>query len=224
MRKLIFPVMLLILVSVSLQAQETAEAFFSRISAFYGTVRDYEADLTITRGTSVQAARVSYKSPNKLRLDFSDPGGQVLCIDNEELKLYVPSLGVSFTQELKYRSDADLAAMAGAQGLNILVKNYGVGYVEGPGYVPLEPGSSERVIKLKLTSRSGGEGYRQIEIYIGQNNMIRRVVGYATTGTIVQFDFRNIVVNKGVAESRFDYDLPPVGNAIVNFLFDPEDK
>lgn len=224
MKKICSVLILLAATVTSLCAQETAEAFFSRVSAFYGTVRDYEADLTITRGNTVQQARVFYMTPNKLRVDFSDPEGQVLCIDNKELKLYVPYLGVSFTQELKNRSEASLAALAGSQGLNILTKTYGVGYMEGPGYLPLEPGSSEKVIKLKLTSRYGGEGFRQLEIYIGQNNMIRRIVGYATTGAVIQFDFKNIVLNKGIPESRFEYDLPPVGNTIVNFLFDPEDN
>ena len=205
-------------------SQETADSYFSRISDYYGTVKDYEADLIITRGSEIQKAHISYKSPNLLRLDFSDPDGQVLCTDGKELELFIPRLGVSFTQELKYHDESTLAAMASNQGLTLLMRNYGIAYLEGPSYVPLDPGSNEKVIKLKLDWRSANEGFRKIEIAVGQNNLIRRIIGYSTTGTVLQFDFLNIVINRNIPMTRFDYEVPPVGNSIVNFLFDPEDN
>jgi len=203
-------------------AQETAEKYFDRISDFYGSVSDYEGDLVITRGDLEQKARISYKNPNKLRLDFSVPEGQVLNVNNEKLELYLPDYRVSFIQPLKKHSDGTLANMANSQGLELMKRNYSIGYVSGPGQVPLEEGSEEMVVKLKLNWRSTSEGFRELNISVGQNNLIRRIEGVTPGLERIVFDFINLEINKGIPDARFDYKSPPEGNSIENFLFEPE--
>ncbi len=219
---LVLPVLLL-LFPVVLGAQETAERYFDSISSYYGSVNDYQGNLTITRGEIVQVAAVSYKNPNMLRLDFSDPEEQVLVVNNEELILYIPAYRVSFRQPLKQYSEAALANMASQQGLDLLKKNYSIGYLVGPEPVPLEEGSPELVTKLKLKWKSSNEGFRELDISIGEDSLIRRIVGITTALDTVQFDFEDIRVNRGIPDSRFNYDSPPEGNTIQNFLFEPEE-
>jgi outer membrane lipoprotein-sorting protein len=205
-----------------LAAQETAERFFDGISEYYGSVKDYEGDLVITRGDQVQRARISYKSPNMLRLDFSSPNGQVLVVNNEKLELYIPAYRVSFVQAIGNHSDTALANMANSQGLMLMKRNYSIGYVSGPDPVPLEEGSEEIVTKLKLNWRSSSEGFRELTLSIGENRLIRRIEGLTTGMERLVFDFINLKINKGIPHSRFDYKSPPEGNAIENFLFEPE--
>lgn len=222
MRRIIIGVFLLAAGVGSIAAQETAEKYFDRISDYYGSIRDYEGDLVITRGDSEQVARISYKNPNKMHLEFSVPEGQVLNVNNEKLELYLPDYRVSFVQPLKKRSDSTLAGMANSQGLELMKRNYSIGYVSGPDAVPLDEGSEEMVVKLKLNWRSSSEGFRELYLSIGQNNLIRRIEGVTTSMESIIFNFMNLEINKGIPDARFDYKSPPEGNSIENFLFEPE--
>jgi len=206
----------------SLTAQETAEKYFDGISEYYGNIKDYEGDLLITRGDTEQIARISYKTPNKLHLEFSKPDGQVLNVNDEKLELYIPKYRVSFIQPLKAHSQTALLGMANSQGLELMKKNYSIGYVSGPDPVPLDEGSEEMVVKLKLNWRSTNQGFRELYIAVGQNNLIRRIEGVTTSMDRIIFDFTNMETNKGIPDARFDYKSPPEGNSIENFLFEPE--
>lgn len=222
MRRIIAGLILLVAGTVSIAAQETAEKYFDRISDYYGSIRDYEGDLVITRGGTEQVARISYKNPNKMRLDFSIPEGQVLNVNDENLELYIPEYRVSFVQPLKSRSDSTLAGMANSQGLELMKRNYSIRYLSSPEAVPLDEGSEEMVVKLMLDWRSNSEGFRELHIAVGQNNLIRRIEGVTSSMESITFDFTNLETNKDIPDARFDYKSPPEGNSIENFLFEPE--
>ena len=138
---------ILFLISFTVSAQElvTAVNFFERISEYYGEIFDYEAEIAITQGTGESAVTSSgviyYKSPNLLRIDFTEPEEQVICVTGEDLMIYLPTQVVVMTQKLKRHSDATLATMASSQGLELLEKGYSIGYLDGPDPVPLEEGS-----------------------------------------------------------------------------------
>jgi outer membrane lipoprotein-sorting protein len=204
----------------------TAVNFFENISVFYGDVFDYEAELSITQTTGneelVSTGLIYYKNPNLLRIDFSDPEEQVICVTGENLMIYLPAQVVVMTQKLQRHNDATLASMASSQGLELLEKGYSIGYLEGPDPVPLEEGSEELVTKLKLEWRTTEQGFRQIEMSIGANNLIRRMKALTTEMEEVQFDFRNININQNIPDARFDYEAPASAYEIKNFLFEPE--
>lgn len=207
---------------VAVHAQETAPQFFDRVSERYGEVVDYSATLTITKEENVQSALVQYKTPNLLRLDFTEPEEMVLAVDGELLQIYVPLYRVTFAQPLKKHSDATLASMVNAKGLDLMKRNYTIAYLDDPGPVLLEAGSSERVVKLKLNWKSSNEGFREMDLSIDDDLMIRRIEGVTTNNETIVFDFTDYVLNEGIPDSRFVYDSPPEGNTIENFLFEPE--
>ena len=216
---------LLIASSGVLFAQETATSFFAQVSESYKTIRDYTADLVITRGETVQTAKVWYKSPNLLRLDFVEPAGMVMVVDGELLQVWVPDYSVTFSQPLRRDSQAQLASLTGSSGLELITKYYTVSYDPIPQEVSLDPGSSENVVKLKAEWKSNNEGFRRLELSImtiGNYKYIRRVKGITTTNEKITFDFTNMVMNPDIPDARFDYESPPTGNTIENFLFDPE--
>lgn len=213
-----------VFVSVGLSAQDivTAARYFDTVSEKYGSIADYSAKVTIQQGKSSMDGILYYKNPNKLRIEFSSPAGQVINSDGKTLTVYLPRYSVAFAQELKKRSDAAVAAMASKQGLNLIKSSYSIGYVNGPDPEPLEGTSGEKVVKLKLTWRSGSQAFRQLEIDVSSNLTIRRIVGVTTAQQTIQFDFTSIRTNIGLPENRFDYDSPPTANMIHNFLFEPE--
>ena len=206
-------------------AQEviTAESFFEAVSATYSGIFDYQADIVITQGNGVMEGTLSYKSPNLLRIDFSKPAGQVIVSDGSLLTVYYPKLEVIFEQHLRNRDDDNVAGLASRQGLHFLQSNYAIAYLEEPDPVPLDAGSGELVVKLKLTSRSTSEGFRQLEIAVSPGNLIRRITGITVGFEEHRLDFLNVRTNQNIPDGRFDYDSPPSANVYRGFLFESED-
>ncbi len=206
-------------------AQEilTAENYFDEISARYGKIQDYTATISITQGETTMTGKLYYKNPNLLRIDFTEPEDQVLVTNGVELTIYIPKYEVILVQRLKRRSQAALANMASEQGLHLLKKNYGVAYLSGPNFVPLEDGSEEMVRKLKLESRSSAEGFRQIVLAVGRTGLIRRITGVTLGYEEFVLDLTNIIVNQNIPDTRFEYDSPPYANVYRDFLFEAEE-
>ena len=216
---------LLIFVSPLLVSQEilTAETYFDSISEIYGDIEDYQADITITQGEDVMGGVIFYKRPNLLRINFTEPEEQVLAGDGQSLTIFIPKYSVIMHQKLKKRSSSTIATMASGQGLQLLKRNYSVAYLFSPDVVDLEEEDMEQVIKLKLDWRSTDEGFRQIVMSIGENGLIRRIIGVTVDYENIQFDFENILVNQNIPEARFQYDSPASANVFENFLFEPEE-
>ena len=208
--------------AVTAQEILTATDYFDSISKQYGGVEDYQAEITITREEEEMQGTLYYKNPNLLRIDFAEPEKQVLAVDGEQLTIYLPQHSVIMRQKLNRHSSATIATMASNQGLHLLRRNYSIAFLEGPEPMPLEEGSRERVVKLKLVARSSNAGFRQLEVSVGENGLIRRIIGVTLSYEDLQFDFENLVINRGIPDARFNYESPASANVFDNFLFEPE--
>jgi outer membrane lipoprotein-sorting protein len=215
---------LLALISGFVFGQEivTAERYLEMVSDRYSTVRDYEANITIRSGNSDMVGFVSHLSPSFLRIDFSRPAEQVIVFNGELLTIYLPEYRAVLNQTINQgrRSSASGAGMASSQGLSMLRRNYVSSFVTSPNPEPLDSGSSERVVKLRLTRRSASEGFREIILNINPDTLlIRRIEGRTIAEGELRFDFTNIRTNQGIPEQRFVYDSPGSANMYNNFLF-----
>ena len=225
MKSWLFLLILPICIVFAVNSQEiiTAERYMEMVSERYNGVRDYEAYIVILSGSSEMRGDVSYLSPNFLRIDFTRPADQVIVFNGEFLRVFLPEYRAVLNQNItpSRRSGASLAS---AQGLTLLRRNYVPSFVTGPDPVPLEAGSQERVVKLRLTRRSISEGYREIILSINSDTrLIRRIEGRTIADGLVQFDFTNIRTNQGIPELRFIYDSPPSAYIYNNFLFRDSD-
>ncbi len=197
------------------QEIQTAVQFFDQVSEKYEYIQDYEADIVITQPENVLEGIIYYKNPNRIRINFSDPKDQVIVSDGRLLTVYLPGQSVTLTQNLS-RGSSDAA------GLRLFKQGYSIAYQESPDYVPLEEGSREEVVKLNLVWKTTDEGFRQIEMAIGRNGMIRRIKGITKDFDEIQIDLMNIKVNQNIPDARFDYDSPPSSYVINNFIFPDE--
>jgi outer membrane lipoprotein-sorting protein len=206
------------------QAQEivTAERYLESVSEFYGGVRDYEAQIAIRADGSDMRGNLSFLSPSFLRIDFTSPADQVIVFNGELLTVYLPRQRAVLNQNItpSRRSGASAASMASAQGLILLRRNYIPSFVSGPAPVPLEEGSTEEAVKLRLSRRSISEGFREIILSVNPETLlIRRIEGRTITEGRLQFDFIEVKTNQGIPEGRFIYDSPPTANLYNNFLY-----
>jgi outer membrane lipoprotein-sorting protein len=215
---------LFLLIGPKLAAQEivTAERFLESVSERYGGIRDYEARIAIRSGNTNMYGMVSHLAPSFLRIDFTTPAEQVIVFDGELLTVYLPEYRAVLNQVVSTgrRPGASGASLASAQGLILLRRNYVSAFVTGPEPVPLEEGSDEMVVKLRLTRRSISEGFREIILSVDPAaRLIRRIEGRTIADGLVRFDFSQIQINQGIPEGRFLYDSPASANLYNNFLF-----
>jgi outer membrane lipoprotein-sorting protein len=205
-----------------LYAQEiiTAERYLESVAEVYGNIRDYEARIVIRSGNSTMYGTVSHLIPSFLRIDFTSPASQVILYDGNLLTMYLPEYQAVLNQVISASRRPSGASMATAQGILLLRRNYVPAFVTDPSPVPLESGSNEMVIKLRLTRRVGSENFREIFLDIASDTkLIRRIEGRTITDSTVRFDFSETKINQGIPEQRFIYDSPASANLYNNFLF-----
>lgn len=214
----------MITMSVIATAQDiqTATAFFDQVSARYGQIEDYAADVTVSSEDRLSYGRLYYQIPNRVRIDFEQPSGQVLVSDGEVLQVYIPRYNVVLQQALRRRSEQALATLASEQGLNLLRANYSIAFLDSPDPVELDDESDEMVVKLLLNWRSTNEGYRQLILSIAPDLMIRRIVGVTANYEEITFDFVGVETNRGIPDARFEYEAPASANLFNDFLFEGE--
>lgn len=197
----------------------TASSFFKSVSENYATVKDYEADIDIKASKSNMSGHVSYKNPNLLRIDFTNPEEQVICFNGDLLTIYLPESAAILNQTVD-NSNSNGANLATAQGLALLSRYYSPAYETGQDAVPLEEGSEEMVVNLILRRRNMSEAFSSIRLSVTSSTMlIRRIEATTPQGETFSFDFRNYVINNGISDQRFIYDPPTSANNYNNFLF-----
>lgn len=200
----------------------TAGRYLDMVSETYAAIRDYEANIAIRSGGSDMTGSISHLTPSFLRIDFTRPADQVMVFNGEQLTIYLPEYRAVLNQNINKsrRTITTGPGMASAQGLTMLKRNYAASFVTGPNPEPLDAGSRERVVKLRLTRSSSSEPFREIILNVNPETMfIRRIEGKTITESEVRFDFTNVRVNQGIPEQRFIYDSPASANMYNNFLF-----
>ncbi|MBQ0039957.1 MAG: outer membrane lipoprotein carrier protein LolA [Treponema sp.] len=199
------------------QGITTANDFFKTISDRYSEIKDYEADVTITVAKSEMTGRISYKRPEMLRIDFSDPAEQVVLFNGTDLTIYLPGSSAILEQNV---SGADANANAAtAEGLSLMRRYYTVAYESGQSAVPLDEGSDEMVVNLILQRRSATESFREIKLSIDPSSkLIRRVHATTAQDETYRFDIYNYKLNSNISDQRFIYDPPSSANNYNNFL------
>ena len=219
----LFTVILTVVLVNSVKAQEivTADRYLQTVSERYSGIRDYEAHVVIRSGSTDMVGQLSFLNPSFMRIDFTRPSDQVICFNGELLTVYLPEYRVVLNQEISHRSSTSTgASLASSQGLILLRRNYIPSFITGPDPEPLDSGSREMVVKLRLTRRTVSEGYREIILSVlPESLLIRRIEGRTIADALVRFEFSNIRINLGIPPGRFIYDSPASANIVNNFMF-----
>jgi outer membrane lipoprotein-sorting protein len=210
-------------VSTVLFAQNitTASAYFKTISEYYGTIKDYEVDFEIKIEKTESAGKLSFKAPNLVRMDYTNPPEQVICFNGDMLTIYIkePAEAV-LQQQVTPDNTNNAASLTTPQGLSLMSRYYTVAYETGQNPEPLEEGSDEMVVKLILTRKSASEAFRYIKLAVNnETKLIRRIEAVTPKGEEFVFNFFDYVLNQNLSEQRFVYDAPSSANNYNNFLF-----
>ncbi len=195
----------------------TASEFFKSVSDHYGKIQDYEADTQIIVGNGgVMKGKASFKRPEMLRIDFSQPNGQTILFNGETLVIYLPGSSAILQQTVSGSG----AAAATPEGLSLMRRYYTVAYESGQTPVPLEEGSEEMVVNLILRRRSASEAFSKMLLSVDPDSLlIRRIVATTPADLDYVFYFSGYSLNTGMSDQRFIYDPPSSANNYNNFLF-----
>lgn len=199
----------------------TASAYFKTISEYYGTIKDYEVDFEIKVEKKESRGKLSFKAPNLIRMDYTNPEEQVICFNGDVLTIYIkePAEAV-LQQQVTPGSSNGATTLSTPQGLSLMSRYYTVAYETGQNAEPLEEGSDEMVVKLILTRKSASEAFRYIKLAINnETKLIRRIEAVTPKGEEFIFDFYDYMLNQNLSEQRFVYDAPSSANNYNNFLF-----
>ena len=230
----------------------TATVFFEDVARRYAAIQDYQADVVLARrrvgrvaddGTQAGTARcgsqqrevelsrmegaLSFKDPDLLRIDFTVPAGQVLVSDGAMLTIYMPALDYVIEQRLTAGTPAAASLppslAASVPGLRFLRANYGIAYEEGPDPVPLGDGSGQQAVRLLLERRVPEEAFETIEVAVGDDRLIRCIVGEYRSGDRVAIEFRAVRTDQSIPDARFQYEPPPDANVYRDLLLGEAD-
>lgn len=220
MKKLVSTLSALIILTGTIFAQNitTASAYFKTISEYYGTLKDYEVDFEIKIDKTESAGVLSFKAPNLLRMDYSNPEEQVICYNGDVLTIYLPESAAVLQQQVSPGSNA--ASLSTPQGLSLMSRYYTIAYETGQNAEPLEEGSDEKVIKFVLSRKNASEAFRYIKLAVNEKTkLIRRIEAVTPKGETFLFNFYEYKLNQGLTDQRFIYDAPSSANNYNNFLF-----
>ena len=212
---------LFIFAAVFAQNITTASAYFKTISEYYGTIKDYEVDFEIKIEKTESAGKLSFKTPNLLRMDYTNPPDQVICFNGDILTIYIKEPAEAVLQQQVSPDGTNSAtSLTTPQGLSLMSRYYTVAYETGQNPEPLEEGSDEMVVKLILTRKSASEAFRYIKLAINNDTkLIRRIEAVTPKGEEFIFNFFDYNLNQNISEQRFVYDAPSSANNYNNFLF-----
>jgi outer membrane lipoprotein carrier protein len=208
----------MVLMTADSQAILTPAQYFAKVSEKFSQIQDYQAQIRITMEEHELewSGSLIYKKPDKLRIDYEEPAEQVLVYDGETLIFYRPEYSTVFEQRI---SGGTTALLPSGQELSLLRQNYSVAYLIGPEQAPLDEESEEMVVWLKFRANTTAEGFREMEIAIGEDGFYRRVLAKALNQTW-EIDFTNVILNPGIPDQRFFYKYPANANVYPDFLFE----
>lgn len=215
---------LLLFVASALTAQETAARFFNKVSENYADIEAYTASFLLIQGSGEekdeQEGKLTYKEPNKIRLDFTSPRDRVFSVNSTDLIIYIPKYRTAFKQAL--RADGGNGSdILTSEGLQLIKESYSISYLTGPDPVELDENSKEKVTKLLLKPFKSGELFWRMIISVSSDKMIRRVEVVTKDNEKIQLDIYDLDMDAVVSERYFDYEPPATASQIENFLFEP---
>lgn len=206
----------------------TAKDLLQNLSdKFKKSIKDYEADITWTQDTNKQKGTLYFKNPQKIKIVFSDPVGQVICTNGYELWVYIKYLNIVLHQDLmkktkKKNNEGKMETvvnpiLVNPVGLDKFLTGYSIEFIDTKNTVTYKDGN--QVYKLKLIRwRSLKNGFNVVYLTIGSSGLIRKVEGVTAAFRHIILEIDNIKTNTGISDLIFDYEPPAHSSTVDNFI------
>jgi outer membrane lipoprotein-sorting protein len=191
------------------------------------SIRDYQSEVKWTIDNNTQKGTLFFKNPQKLRINFSDPSGQVICSNGYILWVYIDYMNLVLKQEImqkeKVKSEDGKTQtlvnpiLLSPVGYDRFLAEYSVEYQDTTSKTEYKDGT--KVYKLKLIRwKSLKSGFNTIFLTIQDNGLMRRVEAITASFRKVILEIDNVQLNKNLSDSIFNYEPPASANTVENFI------
>jgi len=189
-------------------------------------VKDYKADVKWMNGDAVSSGKLYFKNPQKVKIEYKDPAGQVFCTNGYELWIHIPSMSATLHQnildkEKKRNEDGTVETVKNPiflspVGYDKLLSEYAIEYHETKEKVVYK---DTKVYKFKLLRwKSARNGINTIYLMIDENGMIRQAKAITANFRQISIEYDNITLNSGLSDMMFNYEPPAHATVIDDFM------
>lgn len=205
-----------------------AKDIVKKILKEFKSYNTYQANFKIVskkgRKTKVRRGTISFRKPDKVRMDFSRPRRQSIVSDGESIWIYVPRLKLLGQQELKSKGDEGFFSKKIPIGLNRLFSLYHYSFTKQkqPSQANIG-GQKGKYYTLALKQTTMTSGFRKMTLWVNQDYHIRQVKASTALGKKVTMTFTKIKTGIDLKESLFVFnkDKYPIRNTVKNPLVQP---
>ena len=188
----------------------------------YGSLKSYQANFTIVSdkgGKKVtQTGTLSFKSSDKLLMEFTSPARQKIVSNGQMMWVYIPSMNVVAEQDLT--SESGLFASGSEAGLNRLFSKYHYRFASKEEPETMKDGSKQYTLVLKQKETRGG--YKTINLWISEDYFIKRAEGLTSSGKKIEITLSNIKTDVDLPNALFKFDIPASARIIKNPMLSEE--
>lgn len=195
-----------------------------KVKQKFENLSTYSADfsITTTEGGRVKNMRgkLYYKSPGKIRYDFSSPQGDLIVSDGKMLWIYISRLKAVGKQDLtlntKNEDNNKIFIGTPGPGITRLFSKYHYRFdsVEQPRQI-----DGKSVFVLDMDQRVKIGGFEKIKLYIDSTSyLILKAVGSDNLSRQTEIIFSNQSENPEIAGKLFQYNPPENVRVVLNPL------
>ena len=205
-----------------------AKNMLLQISSLYKEkIQDYSATITWTQDDKIQKGNIRFKNPQKMRIDFSDPKGQIIVTNGYEFFIFIEHMNLLLQQDLisreKERSDDGKLEIKTPEVLSVpvgydkFVTDYAIEYLASKNTIEHTDGTQVYQFKL-IRWKSSQQGFNAINLTIQPNGLIRKVEGFTAAYKKVILEFDDYTINTGLSDLVFEFNPPAHANKVSNFI------
>ena len=188
----------------------------ARMQKFYEGTTDlhakFDQELTGAIGAKKKASgEVFLKKPGRMRWDYQKPEKKLMVADGKTLWVYEPEDEQAFKQSLQTSSLP--SSVTFLFGTGKLDSEFDIS-AERPPSLPVTTPPADDVF-LKLVPKQPTAQYHHLYFVVDPKTfMVKESYVYDQQGGINHLSFRDVLTNKGVPDSKFEFS-PPAGTRVI---------
>ncbi len=194
--------------------QPSAKDVADKMQRFYDSTRDLHArfEQVIDSGSGGHkkaSGELWLKKPGRMRWEYVKPEKKLMIADGQTLWVYEPEDEQAFRQDLKSSSLPSAVAFLTGTGKR-LADEFDITIEKPPGL-----GAADDVV-LKLVPKQPTAQYRFLYFVTdAKTAMVKETVVHDQQGGVNHMTFRDVEINKGVGDGKFQFS-PPAGTRIIS--------
>lgn len=186
-----------------------------KIKKKYSNIENYTAEFIIeteqNKKINTMKGTCSYKSPGKVRYDFTEPEGDIVVSNGKFLWIYLKKIQAVGKQDLSINkensSGKPIFTSTTPHGLNRLFRKYHYKFesIEQPQKIE-DDKNSYFVLSLEQREKIGG--FEHITLYVDSKSyLIKRAIAKDSRGKKTTIVFSNMELNTDMEDGIFNYRI-----------------